>query len=322
VFISHVDSALERLVRVRLGLTEDVGDVSVATPDKDWAARQTRITVNLFLYAVHRSAEPSRSPTRPEGGDPRRTFRRPQPMVQLSYLVSAWAGGPRDEHQLLGDLVSMISGIDVLPAELAPAELSSSVRLALGSRPGSCGRRSAGRCARPCSSRPPSRPTRSPGRRWPRRSSGSPRWPSGWVAMVEPRLLVAGVALAALAPALSACSLFGDDDAATSVFDAEPGMCFQAPGEVVGHDQEAYAVVPYTGEGDAYPGDDELAAFADGRCAQEFRDYVGVDYLDSSLYFTYLVPSPRSWEQDDRDVLCLVTNAGEPLEGSVEGSER
>jgi hypothetical protein len=112
-------------------------------------------------------------------------------------------------------------------------------------------------------------------------------------------------------------------------------MCFQAPGEVEAqvdelaevpcaepHDQEAYAVVPYTGEGDAYPGDDELAAFADGRCAQEFRDYVGVDYLDSSLYFTYLVPSPRSWEQDDRDVLCLVTNAGEPLEGSVEGSER
>lgn len=132
MFISHVDTALERLVRARLGLTEDVGDVSFATPDKDWAARQTRITVNLFLYDVQRSSDPSRSATRPDGTDPRRTFRRPQPMLQLSYLVSAWAGEPRDEHQLLGDLVSVLTGIDVLPPDLAPAELSSSVRLTLG----------------------------------------------------------------------------------------------------------------------------------------------------------------------------------------------
>lgn len=149
------------------------------------------------------------------------------------------------------------------------------------------------------------------------------------------RRATTALALLTLGPSLAGCGLFGGGDDETSVFDAEPGMCFQAPDQVEAqvdeldevscsepHDQEAYAVVPYTSDDDAYPGDDELAAFADGRCAQEFRDYVGIDYLDSSLYFTYLVPSPRSWEQDDRDVLCLVTNAGKPLEGSVKGSER
>ena len=130
MFISHVDTALEQLVRTRLGLTEDVGEVSFATPDKDWAARQTRIAINLFLYDVQRSSDPARSAIRTD--DDSRRFRRPQPMVRLSYLVSAWAGEPRDEHQLLGDLVSVVAGIDVIPADLTPPALTSSVRLTLG----------------------------------------------------------------------------------------------------------------------------------------------------------------------------------------------
>lgn len=139
---------------------------------------------------------------------------------------------------------------------------------------------------------------------------------------------------------LQGCAFFDDEDGgATSVFEAEPGMCFNAPDEVEAqvddleevpcsepHDQEAYAVVSYSppeGEDDdAFPGDDTLSAFADGACAQEFRDYVGIDYLDSELFFTYLLPSPRSWEDDDREVLCLVMDAGKPLEDSVKDSKR
>lgn len=151
---------------------------------------------------------------------------------------------------------------------------------------------------------------------------------------------VLSVATALVVLPLSGCGLFGDDEEdTTSVFDAAPGMCFRAPDQVEAqiddldevpcsepHEQEAYALVefrPADGQdGDAFPGDDALAAFADGACAQEFRDYVGVDYLDSELFFTYLLPSPRSWEQDDRDILCLVTTTGDPLDESVEGSKR
>jgi len=138
---------------------------------------------------------------------------------------------------------------------------------------------------------------------------------------------------------LAGCS--GDDDAdATSVFSAKPGQCFLAPAEVEAqvsdlervdcseeHDHEAYAVVPYRAAGEEeaseeFPGDEVLTNFAEGACAQEFGAYVGVDYLDSELFFTYLLPSPRSWQEDDRSVLCLVTAAGGGLEGSVKGTER
>lgn len=149
------------------------------------------------------------------------------------------------------------------------------------------------------------------------------------------RVVLAGV----LPLLLSACSLFGGgDDEEASVFSIEPGQCFLAPAEVEAqisdlervdcresHDHEAYAVVPYTAAGgtepsDEYPGDEALTAFADGSCAQEFKGYVGVDYLDSSLFFTYLVPSARSWQEEDRSVVCLVTSAGEQREGSAKDS--
>jgi hypothetical protein len=144
--------------------------------------------------------------------------------------------------------------------------------------------------------------------------------------------------LVALVLALTGCS--GDDAEESSVFSIEPGQCFQAPDEPEAqiadldrvdcaepHDHESYAVVPFRppGEeeaGDEYPGDEALTNFADGACAQEFREYVGVDYLDSELFFTYLAPSPRSWQEDDRSVICLVTAAGRQLEGSVEGTGR
>jgi hypothetical protein len=142
-------------------------------------------------------------------------------------------------------------------------------------------------------------------------------------------------------PLLGGCGYFGDSDEGegVSVFDIEPGQCFEAQGEVKAqlselteldcdqeHAQESYAVVEYVAEGsqtpDTYPGDDALAKFANGACAGEYGKYVGVDYLDSELFYTYLLPSARSWDDDDRSVVCFVTSAGEPLQGSVKGSKR
>jgi hypothetical protein len=145
-----------------------------------------------------------------------------------------------------------------------------------------------------------------------------------------------------LVPALGACSLFGGDDdegESVSVFKVEPGQCFERQTEVKAqiseltavdcdkdHAQESYAIVPYKAiDGaapDIYPGDDALTRFAEGACAGAYRDYVGVDYLDSKLFYTYLLPSARSWDDDDRSVVCFVTTTGEPLQGSVKGSKK
>lgn len=152
----------------------------------------------------------------------------------------------------------------------------------------------------------------------------------------RPDRLVAVALASVLALTLAACS--GDDDAAgteVDVFELEVGDCVRAQAEVTTevqtvlrtactapHEQELYALVAFDDEdSDAFPGDAALVTFADGTCAEEFEDYVGVDYRDSELYFTYLLPSARGWDQgEDRDVQCFVTTTGAELTQSVKGS--
>jgi hypothetical protein len=129
VFIRVVDEGLEHLLRAELPLPEDVGDVSFDAPTGTWAAQLARITVNLFLYDISRSSIPSRSQTHRVDPNGRIQQRAQQPMVRLSYLVSAWAGNARDEHQLLGDVISRCVAVGELPERHITGALSSPVHL-------------------------------------------------------------------------------------------------------------------------------------------------------------------------------------------------
>lgn len=130
MIIPTIDQGLERLVRQVLPLPESVGDVSFDPPSGTWSAGLSRLTVNLFLFGVGRSPQPPRPATdRVVNG---RVHRRPQlPMLELHYLVSAWAGTVRDEHQLVGDLLTNCLLTQVLPAELLPSQVESAVQLAV-----------------------------------------------------------------------------------------------------------------------------------------------------------------------------------------------
>jgi hypothetical protein len=120
-----------------------------------------------------------------------------------------------------------------------------------------------------------------------------------------------------------------------SVFDVQAGDCVVPPTDVKAelenvrvvpckdpHTQEAFAVEKYD-KGDAYPGDQALTAFADGICLERYQAYVGVAYQDSTMFYTYLLPSARSWnEGKDRKVICLVTTTGAQLTASVKDSKK
>jgi hypothetical protein len=155
------------------------------------------------------------------------------------------------------------------------------------------------------------------------------------------RLAAAATTASALLAGVVGCSSAGAHGGTnTSVFRVKVGECFLPPAKVqaeltkldkvsctAAHTQEAYAVVDYKAAGGAtatadYPGDTALKAFADGTCAQRFAGYVGRAYQDSSLFFTYLLPSARGWQQGhDRKVVCFVTTTGGLLHKSVKGSK-
>lgn len=135
MFIRVVDEGLERMLRARLPLPEDMGEVTFDTPSSAWSAQVSRLTVNLFLYEIGRSSDPARSPVQRVVTNGARERRVPLPVMQLRYLVSAWAGSVRDEHQLLGDVIGVVSGMSVLPAEFLGGDVASSVTLSMDTDP-------------------------------------------------------------------------------------------------------------------------------------------------------------------------------------------
>lgn len=131
MLIPTIDAGLEALVRDVLPLPNNLGDVSLDPPSGTWSAQLSRITVNLFLFGVGRSPQPPRpAVTRtPETGPKQR---RPQlPMLELHYLVSAWAGTVRDEHQLIGELLTQFTLHQVLSADYLPGEVAAPIQLAV-----------------------------------------------------------------------------------------------------------------------------------------------------------------------------------------------
>ncbi|MEP7763345.1 DUF4255 domain-containing protein [Sanguibacter sp. 25GB23B1] len=131
MLIPAVEDALELYLRRTLPLPEDVGDLAFDTPSGSWSAQVNRITVSAFLYSVSRSPQPPRASAPRVGSDGQIERRAPLPLVQLSYLVSAWAGSVRDEHQLLGDVLTRLLAVQVLPDWAVEADLNSSIQVAL-----------------------------------------------------------------------------------------------------------------------------------------------------------------------------------------------
>lgn len=88
------------------------------------------------------------------------------------------------------------------------------------------------------------------------------------------------------------------------------------------HSHEIFAVVSSVEP--AYPGFEALEDFAQVSCLGEFERYIGISPFDSELFYSWIVPTLDSWENEkDREVLCLAGNFnGQPLDATVKGSER
>jgi hypothetical protein len=131
VLIPLVEEGLEKVLRESLPLPADVGDISFDPPASTWSAQLSRLTVNLFLYEVSRSTQPGQSPARRQDGTGRIERRVPLPMIELAYMVSAWAGSSRDEHQLLSDVLYTFLTTPIIAPSVVDGRLASNVQLAM-----------------------------------------------------------------------------------------------------------------------------------------------------------------------------------------------
>ena len=110
-----LDDALEAYLRGEVPLRGADVDVVFARPDKEWGAAVIRPTVNLFLWDVRRNSGAQESGMEWLEIDGKRVRRAPYLRVDCRYMVTAWAGDPRDEHQLLGAVLSSLMRYSEMP---------------------------------------------------------------------------------------------------------------------------------------------------------------------------------------------------------------
>ncbi len=122
--IHDVDETLRALIRRDVVNGSGV-DISFEAPTKEWAAKRTIPTVNVYLYDIRE--ETSRRDTafeevRDETG---RVVARRQPprRFRLSYLLTAWTQRPEDEHRLLALLLGTFLKGDLLPEDVLAGSL-------------------------------------------------------------------------------------------------------------------------------------------------------------------------------------------------------
>lgn len=121
-----LDQALRELLIRELPISNDEVDIEFDRPKREWSARLSRPTLNLFLYDVHenqelRQTQPMWQSIRQDDGT---VIQRRKPVrIDLHYMITVWATEPEDEHRLLARTLMALFRHPFLPDEVLPQSL-------------------------------------------------------------------------------------------------------------------------------------------------------------------------------------------------------
>lgn len=112
--IADLDRAIEVVLREQLA-EHGFEDARVVfeTPTKDWAAKLTRPTVDLFLYDLKRSEQPTAGPHTAGGANGTADIAPPL-RIDLLFAITAWAPAVMDEHRLLSQVLAILHSFAAL----------------------------------------------------------------------------------------------------------------------------------------------------------------------------------------------------------------
>jgi hypothetical protein len=124
--IEEIDEVLRKLLVRELPIKNGEVEVTFDHPNREWSARLSRPTLNLFLFDLRentrlRQAQPAwETEYLPDGSaiQKRKPFR-----VDLHYMITAWASEPEDEHRLLSRTITALFRFPFLPEDLLSSSL-------------------------------------------------------------------------------------------------------------------------------------------------------------------------------------------------------
>jgi hypothetical protein len=120
-----LDEVLRQLLIREIPIKNGEVDVKFDQPSREWSARLSRPTLNLFLHDIRENIKlrGSQQWTTERNPDGTVTQRRTPARVALHYMITAWANEPDDEHNLLARALMALFRQPYLPEDLLSESL-------------------------------------------------------------------------------------------------------------------------------------------------------------------------------------------------------
>jgi hypothetical protein len=129
--LDELDEALRRLLVRELPVRNSEIDLVFDQPRREWSARLSRPTLNLYLHDLRENAKLRQSYTQRAQFDVAKQevqLRRPEVRMDVHYMISAWTTEPEDEHRLLARTLMALLRTPELPDDLLPDGLQNQPR--------------------------------------------------------------------------------------------------------------------------------------------------------------------------------------------------
>lgn len=126
--IADLDETLRALLLRELPLKTGEIDIEFEQPKREWSARLSKPTINLFLYDLRentqlRVQQRERLMQTIHNGQKHIAKKRTPFRMDCYYLLTTWANEAEDQHNLLGAAVAALLRHPTIPLELLEGEL-------------------------------------------------------------------------------------------------------------------------------------------------------------------------------------------------------
>src|SRR5215211_5345750 len=123
--LDALDETIKAVLRELGGLDPDEVDIAFDAPDREWAARVGKPTVNCYLYDMRENLDLRDTKWTVDRQANGRASRRAAPRhFDLSYVCTAWTADIEDEHRLLWRVLTTLIRCPVLPQHLLQGNLN------------------------------------------------------------------------------------------------------------------------------------------------------------------------------------------------------
>jgi hypothetical protein len=122
--LDALDETIKAVLRELGGLDPDEVDIAFDAPDREWAARVGKPTVNCYLYDIRENLDLRGTEWTVERQSNGRAVKRQAPRrFDLSYVCTAWTADVEDEHRLLWRVLATMIRCPELPRHLLQGPL-------------------------------------------------------------------------------------------------------------------------------------------------------------------------------------------------------